>query len=421
MQDALAFLRLGYYMAKIDLRHAYRSVHIHPSNYQATGLKWKFSNSNHFTYFVDTRLPYGGRRAPGIFHRLAQAVKRMMARRGFKMIVAYLDDFLIVASSWAQCMEAYECLLELLQNLGFEISFRKVVPPTQCLTFLGVQIDSVDRYLSLPQNKLADLQAFVQEFLYRRRACKRQLQVLAGKINWACQVVCRGRTFLRRILDAMNSLQSPSARFRFTPEFYADLLWWSQFLQVFNGKRMFLDTVPELTVQTDACFEAAGAIFNGDWRYFNFGAESKVLTDLHINYKEVLAVVMAAENWRDKWTNRHIIIHSDNQAAVSIINKGSTENPIIMYYLRRLFWLSAIFNFRITAKYIEGENNVIADDAISRLHSLAYFYHALSYSCRYKDIISILGSSLLCNMPFNSALFLSIRFHGYYIGKRTGI
>ena len=59
---------------------------------------------------------------------------------------------------------------------------------------------------------------------------------------------------------------------------------------------MFLDAVPELNVQTDACFEAAGAFFNGDWRYFNFGAESKVLADLHINYKEVLAVVMAAKN-----------------------------------------------------------------------------------------------------------------------------
>ena len=31
-------------MAKIDLRHAYHTVHIHPNNYQATGLKWKFYN-----------------------------------------------------------------------------------------------------------------------------------------------------------------------------------------------------------------------------------------------------------------------------------------------------------------------------------------------------------------------------------------
>ena len=120
------------------------------------------------------------------------------------------------------------------------------------------------------------------------------------------------------------------------------------------GKRLFLDSVPDCSVWTDASFEAAGAFFHGDWRYFNFVAESDLLTDLHINYKEVLAVVMAAENWSNQWSNRCSIIHSDNQAAVSIINKGSTKNPIVMHYLRRLFWFSADFNFHITAKYVEG-------------------------------------------------------------------
>ena len=50
-------------MAKVDLRHAYRSVNIHPSNYAATGLKWNFYNSNKFTYLFDTNVSYGGRRA----------------------------------------------------------------------------------------------------------------------------------------------------------------------------------------------------------------------------------------------------------------------------------------------------------------------------------------------------------------------
>ena len=66
--DVIALLGEGYYMAKIGLRHAYRAVRIHPNNYQATGLKWKFQNSNKFTYMVDTKLPCGGRRTPGIFH-----------------------------------------------------------------------------------------------------------------------------------------------------------------------------------------------------------------------------------------------------------------------------------------------------------------------------------------------------------------
>ena len=39
IEDAIKLLGPEYYMAKIDLRHAYRSIPIHPSNYRATGLK----------------------------------------------------------------------------------------------------------------------------------------------------------------------------------------------------------------------------------------------------------------------------------------------------------------------------------------------------------------------------------------------
>ena len=275
LEDAVRLLKPGYYMAKIDLHHAYRSVSIHPSNYKATGLKWKFkSNPHKVTYLIDTRLPYGGKRAPEIFHRLTQSVRRMMAKKGFRALVVYLDDFLIVGATYAECLEAFNYLLELLQDLGFEISWHKVVSPTQVLIFLGVELNTVSQTMSLPQHKLVELQAFVLGFAQRRRASKRQLQVLAGKLSWASRVVYGGRTFLRRILDVMNGLKSPGAKFLLTDDFYADLAWWSDFLATFNGKCLFLDRVPLTTVQTDACYEAAGAFYNGDWLYYNFSIES---------------------------------------------------------------------------------------------------------------------------------------------------
>ena len=98
IDDAVRSIEHGYFLAKVDLRHAYRSVPVHPSNYKALGLKWRFKGSRCFTYFVDTRLPFGGRSAPGIFHRLTQAVYRMMKRRGFVVIV-YLDDFLVIGKN----------------------------------------------------------------------------------------------------------------------------------------------------------------------------------------------------------------------------------------------------------------------------------------------------------------------------------
>ena len=39
LDDAIVLLIEGYHIAKIDFCHAYRTVHIHPNNYEATGLK----------------------------------------------------------------------------------------------------------------------------------------------------------------------------------------------------------------------------------------------------------------------------------------------------------------------------------------------------------------------------------------------
>ena len=89
-------------------------------------------------------------------------------------------------------------------------------------------------------------------------------------------------------------MQSASARCLLDCGFYEDLNWWVQFWAVFNGSQLFLDSTNVVDVQTDACFEAAGAYFSGDWVYLNFGMESPVLSDLHNNNKEVMAVVVAA-------------------------------------------------------------------------------------------------------------------------------
>ena len=181
IDDAIKLPKPGYYMAKVDLWHAYCSVKIHPSNY--AGLKWIFNNSNKYAYLFDTKLSYGGRHDPGIFHRLMQAVECFMAKRGHISVAVYLYDFLIIVATYAECLEIFNCLVKLLQELGFQISWHKVEPPTQAMIFLGILIDSVTQTLELPKDKLVALQDFVQAFLHWRRASKRQLQTLAGKLS----------------------------------------------------------------------------------------------------------------------------------------------------------------------------------------------------------------------------------------------
>ena len=105
LNDAVDLLSHGTFVSKIDLKSAYRSVGVHPASFPATGLKWKFDGDQEVTYLIDKCLPFGAKFSPGIFHRLTQAVRRMMQRRGFSIVV-YLDDFLIVEKSYDQCLEA---------------------------------------------------------------------------------------------------------------------------------------------------------------------------------------------------------------------------------------------------------------------------------------------------------------------------
>ena len=99
-----------------------------------------------------------------------------MAHHGYDAIVVYLDDFPVIGATKVECQAAYECLLNLLQDLGFQISWHKVVPPTQQLTFLGIKLNSVTQCMALPQSKLVELQEVIKGFTTRIRASKWQLQ-----------------------------------------------------------------------------------------------------------------------------------------------------------------------------------------------------------------------------------------------------
>ena len=92
VRDACELLTPGCYQVKVDLKAAYRSIAINPDHHTLAGLKWTFENDVHPTYMVDTRLMFGARLSPSIFHRLSQCIRRMMQRRGYECVV-YLDDF----------------------------------------------------------------------------------------------------------------------------------------------------------------------------------------------------------------------------------------------------------------------------------------------------------------------------------------
>ena len=365
VDEALQLIKPGWFMAVVDLKSAYRSVHIQHAQRTLTGLSWTFPGDKEPTIMYDSRLPFGSRKAPAIFNRLTQAVRRIMTNQGHK-VVAYLDDFWVCGADFQSCKAALDELICLLRALGFQINWNKIKDPSQATSFLGILINTVSGELSLKPDKLEQLIGMVRSFLQKTRATRRQLEQLAGKLSWAARVIPWGRAHLRSIFSLIATLKQPSHKGRITGIKW-DLKWWATFLQNGENRRKIWLPTDTLDVYTDASLKAGGAFCHGDWLYTQWAADCPALKDHHINTKELAAVVAAACRWGHLWAGHHVIVHTDSSVTLGVINKGSARNQTCLQLLQLLARLSMQHGFVISARHIPGDDNTLAD-TISRLH-----------------------------------------------------
>jgi hypothetical protein len=71
-------------------------------------------------------------------------------------------------------------------------------------------------------------------------------------------------------------------------------------------------------------------------------------------------------SWSPEFSGATIMIRCDNLTVVAWLNNGCTHSPLAMKFLRKIFWLSAKFDFHLVALWIPTKTNTVAD-AISCL------------------------------------------------------
>jgi hypothetical protein len=118
VDDAIRLMGRNCYMAKVDIEAAYRHVPIDPYDWDKLAFRWP--DVDDFAHlYLDGYLQFGMTNACEIFNRIGRAIVRMMACRGFKCLVVYVDDFLIVCQPEAMAWYVYWALRLLLKKLGF--------------------------------------------------------------------------------------------------------------------------------------------------------------------------------------------------------------------------------------------------------------------------------------------------------------
>ena len=192
----------GGLMAKFDVESAYRNVPIHHEDRYLLGMSWRNQ------YYVDLTLPFGLRSAPYVFNSIATAVEWILHNNyDVRFILHYLDDFLTMApANSRECYDNVTRARALFNRLGLPLHPDKCVGPTTCLTFLGIELDSVTETARLPQEKFHATFTMLQQWATKKTCTRRDLESLVGSLHHACKVVQPGRTFshLQTILSVSH-------------------------------------------------------------------------------------------------------------------------------------------------------------------------------------------------------------------------
>ena len=114
-------------------------------------------------------LCFGLTSAPHVFTRLMAPISAILHRYGVRLL-RYLDDWLILAESRTTGIQTRDRLLQVCEELGLQVNFRKSsLIPSQDLTYLGMQIQSV-RFIAKPtETRVTNLLKIIEEFSFHPR------------------------------------------------------------------------------------------------------------------------------------------------------------------------------------------------------------------------------------------------------------
>ena len=352
----------GALLAKFDLKAAYRNVPVHPEDRWLLGMVWGDK------LYVDSVLPFGLRSAPAIVNAVAEGLSFVIRSRGVGWLRHYLEDIIIVGPPGSGvCGDNLSVALDTCSQLGVPVAAEKTVGPATVVTFLGVEMDTVEMELRLPLRKLEKLKELVALWRVRKGCRKRDLQSLAGHLSHACKVVRPGRRFLRGIFGLLSQFRRKDHFVWLNASFRADLEWWHAFVSEWNGMALLQGVELEKERKFGRMLRVHGGVVHcgmaSGCRWH--GVSGPVFGSANISAKELLPIVVAAATWGYHWRGQVVVCHCDNQAVVAALRGGYCREMDMAFLLRCLFFLEARYDLVLQARFIPGVENSLAD-AISR-------------------------------------------------------
>ena len=313
--DSLRKLGPSAKIYKVDISRAFRQIKVDPADIDLLGIKLDQK------YYIDRSIPFGFHHGSQIFQRCTDAIRHIMASHGFHTFFNYIDDLIYIGLP-SEIQNSFHFLTTLLQQLGLDISTKKLVPPATSVVCLGILIDSVNKTLSIPPDKLSQINAMCKDWNDKTYCSKKDLQSLLGSLLYTTKCVKSARYFLNRMLQVLRNNHTNS-KILLTAEFKKDLHWFNSFLVHYNGVTFYNNKYCHFEVHLDASLTGLGGAFKNMVYALPLPVKHGNYTIVHL---EILNVVVALKIWASHWANHRIKIYCDNMAVVEVLQAGKARD-----------------------------------------------------------------------------------------------
>ena len=351
-------------------------------------------------FFVDKCLPFGASISCAIFQEVSDAIKFIVQykARVQSAIVNYLDDYLFVAFTIRNCNRLMTVFLAVCSEVGVLISAEKMVWATQIIVFLGMLLNGSTFTLHIPVEKRIKAINGLQRMLVKRKATVKEIQQLAGLLNFLNRAVFAGHAFTRHMyakfagIMGKNSQLKSFHHIRLDSEFKSDCRVWLQFLNANMASvvaRPYVNLSANLQLTQLEFFSDAslnrnlgfGARYDKEWTYAQWPENFVDDYDPSIKLVELYGLVVAVHIWANKLRNTRALVYCDNESVVHMINNSASSCAKCMILICGIMLKGLLYNFRVFAQHLRSEQNVIAD-CLSRLQFDKFKVLARKYHLR---------------------------------------
>ena len=357
----IAALQPNEWITKIDLKDAYHHILVH------VNIRKYFRFVVAGTVYQFRVLPFGLSTAPREFTKTLAPVVHLLRSQGIQ-VHAYLDDWIIRASSKELSLLHTQQVLQLLQSLGWTINWDKsMLQPSRILDFLGLHFNLEQALISPPDSFLPTLTEVLSRLSPSTVMSARKVSSIISRLSHFAPFITNGRLHLRFLQlwfkeQWTQHRQSWDTPIKLDSEFLSYLRWFLH-PSVMTGVSLRLPD-PSLFFFTDASLKGWGA----SWQTQQIsGVWSQQESKRHINWLELEAIRLALLHWGLQWSHQTVRVYCDNSTAVAYIRKqGGTHSKALFHKTLELYQLLDQYVITLIPTHLPGARNVTAD-ALSRL------------------------------------------------------